>query len=339
MRIALTLGLTLGFAQALWPRARSRTWCRLAGAGRRDAGCRAGSARQSHAAGADPAARAIGQAASPERRRCRTLPPDLGGRTERRNHPEPGSCWTRLPIQRLRVMREAVGLSVRQARDRLPTWSDWLAQHRDLAVADRVYRLAVAHSTKKVRKHHKTITVAVVTNIPAPVTVPSRTGGYEDQELPEPTPGGEAGRARSWAKFWRPSRPASLMPPPNFCRARSAPARAQKISPSSRIASPPPIWPKAWTHRPSSWRPALPTPEPCRSSTGMPASPPIAWAAGPTRPPIWRSWRRMAAFKARMRAQGRLLGGAGPYAGRRYRERVVSLACGRGQGGAQLSTA
>ena len=34
----------------------------------------------------------------------------------------------------------------------------WLGQHRDLAVADKVYRLAVAHSTKKVRKHHKTIT-------------------------------------------------------------------------------------------------------------------------------------------------------------------------------------
>ena len=72
---------------------------------------------------------------------------------------------------------------------------DWLGQHRDLSVADRVYRLAVAHSTKKVRKHHKTITVAVVTNIPAPSTVPRRTGGFEDQELPEPTPSGSAARA------------------------------------------------------------------------------------------------------------------------------------------------
>ena len=39
---------------------------------------------------------------------------------------------------------------------------DWLAQYRDLAVAERIYRLAVAHSTKKVRHHHKTILVAVV---------------------------------------------------------------------------------------------------------------------------------------------------------------------------------
>ena len=71
----------------------------------------------------------------------------------------------------------------------------WLSQHRDLAVADQIYRLAVSRSSKKVRKHHKTITVAVVTNIPAPMSVPRRTGGFEDQELPEPTPSGEAGRA------------------------------------------------------------------------------------------------------------------------------------------------
>ncbi|HEY2837142.1 MAG TPA: lytic transglycosylase domain-containing protein [Rhizomicrobium sp.] len=71
----------------------------------------------------------------------------------------------------------------------------WLSQHRDLAVADKIYRLAVSRSSKKVRKHHKTITVAVVTNIPAPVAVPRRTGGFEDQEMPEPTPSGEAGRA------------------------------------------------------------------------------------------------------------------------------------------------
>ena len=69
---------------------------------------------------------------------------------------------------------------------------DWLAQHRDLSVADHIYRLAVDRSSKKVRRHHKLITVAVVTNIPAPLTVGRRTGGYEDLELPEPTPSGEA---------------------------------------------------------------------------------------------------------------------------------------------------
>jgi soluble lytic murein transglycosylase-like protein len=71
---------------------------------------------------------------------------------------------------------------------------EWLAQYRDLAIADRIYRLAVAHSTKKVRHHHKTILVAVVTNIPAPSGVGKRTGGYEDLELPEPMPSSDAAR-------------------------------------------------------------------------------------------------------------------------------------------------
>ncbi len=68
----------------------------------------------------------------------------------------------------------------------------WLQQYRDLSIADRIYRLAVAHSTKKIRKHHKTITIAVVTNIPAPSGVGRRTGGYEDLELPEPGPSSDA---------------------------------------------------------------------------------------------------------------------------------------------------
>jgi soluble lytic murein transglycosylase len=71
----------------------------------------------------------------------------------------------------------------------------WLEKYRELSVADRIYRLAVDHSTKKVRRHHKTIRVAVVTNIPAPTAVPRRTGGYEDQELPEPSPSGSAARS------------------------------------------------------------------------------------------------------------------------------------------------
>jgi soluble lytic murein transglycosylase-like protein len=72
---------------------------------------------------------------------------------------------------------------------------EWLAQYRDLAIADRIYRLAVAHSTKRIRHHHKTITVAVVTNIPAPSGVGRRGGGYEDMELPEPMPSSDAARA------------------------------------------------------------------------------------------------------------------------------------------------
>jgi soluble lytic murein transglycosylase-like protein len=71
---------------------------------------------------------------------------------------------------------------------------EWLEQYRDLAVADRIYRMAVARSTRTIRRHHKTITVAVVTHIPAPSGVGSRTGGYEDQELPEPLPSSDAAK-------------------------------------------------------------------------------------------------------------------------------------------------
>jgi soluble lytic murein transglycosylase-like protein len=72
---------------------------------------------------------------------------------------------------------------------------EWLKRYRDLAIADRIYRLAVAHSTRKVRRKHKTITIAVVTNIPAPAGVGSRSGGYEDAELPERNPASDAARA------------------------------------------------------------------------------------------------------------------------------------------------
>jgi soluble lytic murein transglycosylase-like protein len=86
-------------------------------------------------------------------------------------------------------------LSVSPRSIKVGKLKEWLASNRDLAIADRVYRLAVAHSTKKVRRHHKTMTVAVVTDIPVPSGVGSRSGGYEDAELPEPVPTGEAGRA------------------------------------------------------------------------------------------------------------------------------------------------
>src|SRR3984885_14614568 len=64
----------------------------------------------------------------------------------------------------------------------------WLETYRELPIAERVYRLAVKRSTKKVkRKHHKTILVAVVTNIPAPAGLPRmRGGGYEDVSPADP---------------------------------------------------------------------------------------------------------------------------------------------------------
>ena len=85
-------------------------------------------------------------------------------------------------------------LSAKPSSLKIEALVDWLRQYRDLPVAERIYRLAVAHSTKKIRKHRKTITVAVVTNIPTPSGVGRRGGGYEDAELAEPTPSSNAAR-------------------------------------------------------------------------------------------------------------------------------------------------
>ena len=71
----------------------------------------------------------------------------------------------------------------------------WLKEYRELPVAEKIYRLAVKRATTTVRKGGKRIKVAVVTNIPAPSGVGARSGGYEDAELPEPSPRGDAGRA------------------------------------------------------------------------------------------------------------------------------------------------
>ena len=86
-------------------------------------------------------------------------------------------------------------LSPKGKRSTLAELTAWLKDYRELAIADRVYRLAVQRSTKTVRKGGKRVRVAVVTGIPAPMSVGTRSGGFEDAELPEPTPRGDEARA------------------------------------------------------------------------------------------------------------------------------------------------
>jgi len=87
-------------------------------------------------------------------------------------------------------------LSPHSKRTPIATLISWLSEYRELSIADRIYRLAVKRSTKKVRKHHRTILVAVVTNIPAPAGRPRmRGGGYEDNNIPEPALSSEAARS------------------------------------------------------------------------------------------------------------------------------------------------
>jgi len=86
-------------------------------------------------------------------------------------------------------------LSPQAKRATLAELTAWLKEYRELAIADRIYRLAVTRSTTTVRRAGKRVRVAVVTGIPAPVSVGSRSGGYEDSELPEPSPRDDVGRA------------------------------------------------------------------------------------------------------------------------------------------------
>jgi soluble lytic murein transglycosylase-like protein len=71
----------------------------------------------------------------------------------------------------------------------------WLQEYKELSIADRIYALAVARSTRKVKHHHKVELVAVVTNIPAPPSFRYRGGGYEDASVPDPPLQSDAARA------------------------------------------------------------------------------------------------------------------------------------------------
>src|SRR5215472_13648955 len=87
-------------------------------------------------------------------------------------------------------------LSPRSRRVPVKELVAWLDEYRDLPIADDVYRLAVKRSTKRVRRHHHTILVAVVTNIPVPgPAIHRRGGGYEDSDLPDPPLVSQAARS------------------------------------------------------------------------------------------------------------------------------------------------
>src|SRR5258708_13649163 len=61
----------------------------------------------------------------------------------------------------------------------------WLEDYGDLPVADRIYRLAVKRSTKKVRRHHHTVLLAGVPNIPVPgPPAPRPAAGHPDVAPP-----------------------------------------------------------------------------------------------------------------------------------------------------------
>ena len=74
--------------------------------------------------------------------------------------------------------------------------TEWLRTYADLPIADRIYRLAVQHGSKKVRKrHHKTV-IVMTARVPVPAGPARwRGGGYEEIDQPDPPLSSEAGRS------------------------------------------------------------------------------------------------------------------------------------------------
>ena len=68
-------------------------------------------------------------------------------------------------------------LSPHSDRTSLTELVDWMNEYGDLAVADRIYALAVKRASVPIRRHHKIIGVRVTASIPTPASPPRRVGG------------------------------------------------------------------------------------------------------------------------------------------------------------------
>jgi soluble lytic murein transglycosylase len=73
--------------------------------------------------------------------------------------------------------------------------TEWLRSYPELPIADRIYRLAVQHASKRVHKrHHKTI-IVMTARVPVPAgPARRRGGGYEENDPPDPPLSSEPGR-------------------------------------------------------------------------------------------------------------------------------------------------
>ena len=74
--------------------------------------------------------------------------------------------------------------------------TEWLRSYPELPIADRIYRLAVQHGSKRVHKrHHKTVLV-MTARVPVPAGPAHwRGGGYEENDAPDPPLSSDAGRS------------------------------------------------------------------------------------------------------------------------------------------------
>jgi soluble lytic murein transglycosylase len=72
----------------------------------------------------------------------------------------------------------------------------WLDQYGDLAIADRIYALAIERASKPIKKHHRIVGYKITVAVPMPAGAPrARGGGYEDNFGGDVAISSEAGRA------------------------------------------------------------------------------------------------------------------------------------------------
>ena len=83
-----------------------------------------------------------------------------------------------------------------RAHAKLADLTEWLRTYPELPIADRVYRLAVAHASKRVHRRHHRVVVVLTASVPVPAApARHRGGGYEEFDQPDPPLSSEPGRA------------------------------------------------------------------------------------------------------------------------------------------------
>jgi soluble lytic murein transglycosylase-like protein len=87
-------------------------------------------------------------------------------------------------------------LSAHSSHTTIEELVSWLNQYGDLAIADRIYALAVNRASKPIKKHHRIVGYKVTVEVPTPAAAPrARGGGYEDTFNGDSSISSDAGRA------------------------------------------------------------------------------------------------------------------------------------------------
>jgi peptidoglycan lytic transglycosylase len=79
-------------------------------------------------------------------------------------------------------------LSPHSSRTPISELVAWMREYNDLAIADRIYALAVKRASVPIRRHHHIIGMRVTASIPTPAPPPRKVGGGYEESLPGDPP-------------------------------------------------------------------------------------------------------------------------------------------------------